>query len=592
MAKIVEHPEKLRFDMLLAFEQSKELSKILDAFEITVRYRMAVQPVMSSWENNRNAVVSRDPIFYFSSLLAKLNLDGLSYSPRRKHPEQHTETSILSDDTATAHPDARANEKIDSPEPADAAIKPVHYIFRVGDLLRAAEESCHIGEVDAGKAKEPNNPYYFFTPAWELQDLLVQFFPDKNPGEIIGQYLRALFPVEHEYEPDTEAHYYPLAKKLIIETPQQRDFLTSVCGWLEKEPGDIFHEAIKFLLGLPCDQRLWDPNCFFPILVSAPQPLFMAMMGEWNQTQEPYIKNPAQLLYLLRMPLGSNEVAVLNGAGTFAIEHIAALEEIADQLVKIPVDQRPYAPMPLFSEALHGGLCDVIFNVQGDFDQEWGSILEQYTSYRRSTLRDRSPLKPYDAAWLHYVISEYEDWMGPLDATEDLTLLLAQLWPENDGGYSPLGLWDTDGKPFSAQIRTQEYINLFRAACADDLPELASALLAFFIFSHCTINHDGLHTWTDRIDIIKETITLPGGEMVARAVSVLAKVAEDSGDQIEALRLRSILHDPAQVSNYDIRTVNTLRNPDKTLIENDLRTELGVERWNKREPIHRRYTSR
>lgn len=581
MAKIVAHPEKLRIDMLSTFERSKELSHILDAFEMTVRHRMAVQPVMNSWEANRNAVVSRDPILDFSSLLAKLNLDGLSYSPRRKHPEQRGETSIPGDDTATGHSNDCANEKIDSPDSADATVKP-KYTFSEGDLVRADEENCRIGETRSSKAKESNNPYYFFTPAWELQDLLVQFFPDKNPGEVIGQYLRALFPLEYEYEPDTEAHYYPLSKKLTIDTPQQRDFLTSVCGWLEKDSGNIFYDAIKFLLGLPCDQRLWDPNCFFPILVSAPQPLFMAMMGEWNQTQTPYIESPAQMLHLLRLPLGSNEVAILNGAGTLAIDHIAALEEIADQLVSIPVEQRPYAPVPLLFEAMYGGLMDVIFNVQGDFDREWELILAQYTSYRRSMLRDRSPLKPYDAAWLHYVISQYEDWMGPLDAPEELTLCLAQLWPASDtGNRSPLGLWDTDGKPFPAQIRTQEYIKLFRAAHADDLPELASAFLAFFIFSHCMINRDGLRTWTDRFDVIKKAITLPGGEMVVLAVSVLARAAEDSGDQIEALRLRSMLQTPVHISNYDIRTVNTLRAPDKTLIEDDLRAELGVERWNK-----------
>lgn len=513
MAIIIDHPQALYNKHLAKFGSSADLADFSLAFETALAHKLDVDPILKQWERTKSKISLESKVHLYR-LLAKLTADN---SPliRKENPERKIVTDLK-----------QPQLDMDTQRKAEESKKLVEKFIKLTD------------ESEKFRKKLIKTEYYYFTPAHELRFRLDKpLEKHKDPGLIIANYLRALYP--EKTVADVGLDYYP-AGTLGIMHDDYIPLLQSIRTWLQThtELPEQEQDLISFLF-----EGEWKQGfaAFISAMFLAPQPLFCAAMNLWvsDRVGITYEANDRdENLLFLFLYLTSLEVhdlpknkqqEILSKLGDPSMYELFFIDR-RHNISKLPPQYHP----AIFSYIAND---DPTFGEKGIPND----ILKFFTFSGTRYFRTKG-IAPYtiEDAFTIYSAFELIDYLEEEEDKNRLNLIvrLAQCAHPLD---APINLLKSGLVPYPTELRQKEYLSLYKLARVECLPELATAFLSFYFISNAVLHEGDVGTWNDIYPAIVESLDATSSELIQDALSYASVIANKYNKNYISIRIDACL---------------------------------------------------
>lgn len=600
--KVVPHPVSELDQHLADFETDETLRHLCDAIALTLRYGIKSKKIRGAWDK-----VKGDLKLGTSDIQNVYRLLCLITSPislERAIPRAPEPVSKDADEP---------NENDDSVSPSSSDAPNTDCLMSDQDRvkLRAALEAFAFETAQEQhdfftRVFDDGNRYFFFTPAWEVEDHLPRAFPDENPGDVVADHLRVIFD-QSDLEDQSLCVFvrpkYSLAEVGLvdvvdelcrrttehIECPQEKALFDGcIDAWTNGGMGK-FHIFAMFLPYAPQSLFTLYLN-LYPDWIAENEaeealrklsraflldPAFYWTKSKWlrHKSRTRIIESWKPLLAEMRDAEASDE-----NVDAEATEIVTTMyRTFGNRLVEISssskLESLPKIPPPL---TWHIIACfhDYLVEKRGDLNVR---LLKSYKKYRRQRRGGRIACPFMEMSWLSYATAS-----GAGDAN-DLTIKLANLltWGHDaaDGGNQELpaffGMRVRDSDEHK-NWRFRDWQNLISSARKEGLHKFANALLSIFIFSQSLRYQGDIGNFQKLIGLVETARKRPGSEMVDRAVSIAKEVAEVYDNKVWTTYLGNIAY---ETTDYQISPVGPIDDTSEAAVTEELVNLLGEERW-------------
>ena len=528
VTNVVQLPVVDLHKLLDSANETGKLQPLLDAIKLACREKTNFAPIFQTWAAGKKKF---NPVSFdeFALFLQEFEFD----LPRT---------------VMVQRPDDR-----EVPE----AVKIFH--AKVHETLRRIDEDDANPEFQS-KEKKLHDEYGSFLPARQLAHVLPTFFKDENPGSVIGQYMSQMYGRSNDDSTPNFSRYRVTDKHLadsILEIGKTCVQADKSCSAKSRKK---FVRALNYIV-LSCeDVTGFDciKNCapFFETIEVAPLSLLLKLLWKW-------------------------------GDGSYDRYHAGSLPAFGALLDRIGIaeapDRQAERALPfLVVNLIHNRITDALWeNCIAGFIADDGHFLDAIPKLvdraRVSARRNFGGRSPFteEAACAIGDWKSFVDW-NTCDLRIELARALEQAWKTG------LHVWDDDS-PVDLLNRCDTYMRLFDACEEEGFQHLATAVLAFFVFSQAVAHKGKLGTWCEIAKRVERAAQYPGQEMVEIALRVAAAFAHESSPLTE-LAIRSLLTNPKEEHSSNVVDISTARAAamrSRAEFEYAWKERLSPLRWNK-----------
>lgn len=456
--------------------ETRQLNSLLEAIRLTCTEKTSVDPVLRAYEANQ----AQAELVSFADYSAFLmQFDFVLPRANKGQLEKPAES-----------PELKA------------------YRERVEAMLQRQTASAATPEFQLAQ-KKLRESYGNFLPAHQLAHVLPKYFKGENPGTIIGLYMDRMYA-----DPTSDA-----APQFSRYTVTDRTLAEAILGignaclradqTYNRKHAALLSRALNYIIlarfdaeGFDCDN---DCGTFFAAVKEAPAELALKLLSIWGD-------DGVDSHHLPSLPAFAE---LLNSIG--------ALDSPANEAVR---------KLPLYTlNLIHARITDALDeNCSANFTADYSTfydaipaLLERLRDYARHRQGGCTPLT-VDAAYAYYDRWEpYIQW-----TTCDLRAELA--CAVDQSGVAKLLAWDTFEKgspPVDIVTRGNVYMRLFDACEEEGFLHLATAVLAYFVFSQAIAHKGNLGPWLAIVKRLERSRQYPGHEMIKQALDVAALLATD-----------------------------------------------------------------
>lgn len=514
--------------------ETRKLQPLLDAIKLACQEKTNFAPIIHAWVSGKNnfGPVSFDEFALFL---------------------QEFEFELPITETVPRPDDREISE----------AVKACHASGK--EIVRQMTELVASPEFQS-EQKKLRADYGSFEPARQLAHLLPVYFKVENPGSVIGQYADQMYAGTKDDLSPNYSRYLVSDKRLaetILEIGKSCLQADALCIIGSKK---MFDRALNYIILSHEDETGFDciKNCgpFFETIEIASPSLLLKLLWKW-------------------------------GNASYDQYHPGSLPAFAEFMNRVGMDEPwwkksgrslPYHAVNL----IYARITDVLVennlaDVKTDdvqFLDAVRKLLDRARIFARRNLGGRSPLT-MDVA------TEYALWEWGAHAnweTYDLRFELAHGLHPDCIAY--LDVWDKtahDNPPVDLLGRCDTYLKLFDACEEEGLQHLASAVLAFFVFSQAVAHKGNLGTWCEIAKRVERATKYPGQEMVEQALQFTAAFAHESFPLAE-LAIRSLLANPKEAHSSNVVDISIARAAamrSRAEFEDEWKERLSPLRWNK-----------
>lgn len=524
---VLSHPAKTLLDRIANLTAEPSFSNFLGSLEFAANNPVNVKPLSEWWQAHAEDINSENPIAEFAQFFKKIEILSANREAERYVGGQPRNDA-----------EARKARMVSS-----MSKHPPHLVETAFDL---AEEAAALDKMTEVTAQGEMSKYWWFHLAWDFHTVLPQIFPDHDPGAVVGSYLRDLFP-------ESDSSYWRRATISIHADSEPHKLLKSVCGWVVSHGNSKLDSLFDFLLNPQSPSRWSSDDEHFDCVSCDCHAIF-------------------ELVCLLRgLPLSC----------------LPSISKLPFSVAAKP-DGPPHITVPILKALAVSwyGLSDALYELR--IGEHWPNFFKAYKKLRKDELGGKSPLSIKDAWYLKFVVQETSHNEYALasnadyikDLVVDPTILLAELHVVDEA----LTLRCSDGYIREIDWVLDDYLDLVLALRQEDLHELANAFLAFLIFALSVLHEGELTNAGPLLMDASESMRLPGGSMIRRAIEFASAFAGKKRSALEARKLASFLNVPAVSDDYRLdpqiaEHISAVKEPSKSNVENNLRQQLTEERW-------------
>lgn len=533
MANITPFPIVGHYALLVQAKQENSLKPLLEAIRLVALEKLDGAPIVQAWADAKTKI---DLITFeaFASFLMAFDFSW-RYTKSDADPVP-----------ALNNGNAELSERVRQ------------YQSEVGAPLERAKEHATRPEVIALQ-KRLVDDYGSFTPAHQLAHLLPKYFPDGDPGKVIGEYMKTLFvdsgrPVRADF-----------SKFMVCDRDLANSILEIGIACLHKDEAydadkkDLLISALSYIISKGEAAAGPDPvanfGALFDAIEIAPSALALKLLWKWgdpvrcDKFQPPSVNQFTALL---------NRIGVDENAGK-----IISLPFLAIDLMRARV-----------RKALDEGASE-----NGDFVVAIIELLNRIHDHAVRKLGSRSPIDEQAAC-------ECAFWNQLFICWESYDLRFALADANNLDCPSGLHTWDHTGNAYAAMdhsSHSRAYFDLFDACEGETLLHLASAILAFFIFSQSVGQKGKIDVSSELVTRINRATTYPGYEMVLYALNFAHAYAEKDFP-LDAIAIRALLpkdNTQATTNIVELATARAANRISKVEIAAAWEADLSSSRWNR-----------
>lgn len=546
--------------LLTSLLKSKSFSDFLLAFRHFLQLRLPAGPLLAAFRSISSEMSAPGNWRDFQDAIAIIDFNGLRQS--KQHSKAKRREVVPSENS----PDEQA---------ALATIRDA-----VAKLEERERKYQEIVESD-------NNEYYLFLPGIELdEELRKTFEADENPALVIGRYVRALFS-----KPDADKE--TKAQLRVPATKEIAALIDDVLLWEPNGEKDVSanphhristadHRSPSILLSVlrflnPTEELSSDDTeaLFVKILVDSydlTQDLFESVLFHKTKLVDHDPGDFRVFGILAQLPFGEPYRTIedlRHGTGAHLLKDPRLPWELKDAF------SLPYVPWSYLRDLFRQ--YELYLTTPEPHEQDIEAIFHLLAAkFHKARIANGgySPLSPRD------INNVFIYGAGLcLELPDDLVVGLSYMEDLTYEGY-PFGLsWMRKGDrqlPEDLQDRAKAYLKYSRAARNDGFDELASAMMAFFIYSQALVGTKGLFIpWGDVRGEISALITSPVWHRLKACIAVSATYAESNGCRLEAMTLRSLIAPASPRAEVVPSRPVKIRHPHREKIEADLRSDLG-----------------
>ena len=433
----------------------------------------------------------------------------------------------------------------------------------------------------------PENPYYVFYPAVEIQNDLEAEFQGSNPGKVIGSYLRAFFgdaQSHDEFRPTftctADIHLVALMAAIIMWKMETSSQVENEDGLVTSDgrAGDIKLMNLDTLcFGLWFGADVSPDSCLMQILADAPklsQPLFESLLWHWLFLfEKKYIKSMVIDTFIMYLPIGDNyslydlpkDLYGFTKEGESNARFSERFWDASVDLRKIPfipwpilcklVDMRPFISIYSDPEDEETQAEETQFRYYADCKINW-----DIGRHRRlfgcspldvDDLRNLCISYSYENADLLVLLSHtaslMHDYPFGLSFLVDDEISKASTQKKSDSFRQQFEKKDKEvqkeykknNQARHLQTRAKYYLQLIKQAKDEGFDELATSALSFFLFSQAGTTGRLLAPINELSPLIEQLLSMPGKEMLRHAITFASNMTRESGEMTSALILNS-----------------------------------------------------
>ena len=591
MSKIITHPVKKLDELTAQFHKSQDFNDLMVALEFAVEKEIDnCAQLLEAWKNNVNHLQTKNAFVRFSKLLPNIWVGYQGANPS---------TSV-------------ENLKIQAPDP--------------GFLKQVERVRGQIIEADRLFGEK----YSWFESSRAFGELLPTLFPEElDPGTVIGQYLKNLFP-EGEWAKEIEqkgtqgAFYgqsiyktiwlddstYHLKGEVIVAS-SLHTLISLVGAWAidqDNKENKYLKIALDCMLNpdnydsLPFVENIQIEDLLVNMALFAPNDFIAAWFARyWLVPDEDFQSSPVMsqqsfLCLLLTFSFGeNNHLPPITTNAQKVEENSEKSVELYPSIAKMfPIHLKKELHRKYLSYETLSYICRKWVEKQFDELDSLNTsliknVIKNYTTDRRNKYCGISILDHCHATDIYSFLTYCCPGIKFSDI--DFTILLSY-------GMFDLGdlyLFDADHIDFEKGIIEQEelerkqecYLILFEKSIEEGLPELANALLSLFLVALTMFSRGTLFSLSKLSPVIQKGLNLPGSLILKHTLKIIIAFLEDlpvehkkPGVNLTAMSLRSYF--PGKREIHAISA--TKKEPTQKNIqdiENQLRELLGGDRWDK-----------
>lgn len=572
---VIKHPHLVLRDASISFRREKTIGAFLSCLNIGIEFDVGEKDLPALWHELKTDIdlFSQQGSTPVDELLIWLSRHVFL-------PEDEIRWSCFAGKTDEEY-ERELRKLREKPSRLEDVSTPAQEIAKA--LLGEVEENRKERENDETRILDMENPYSQFRPAWEIEELLQQYFPrDKSsdPGAVIGNYLRLFFP--RVTPPEPKIHWYSDDDLTPVSRSWMQGLIAEVCETMgcrlmnclgsrrNDSAGDIasgLRLMVRSLRTLAANRGISGINEReakenLRDICRSPQALLSALCR--IQYWEAYEKHAHLVMQVLSsMPWGADRIepdSIWAGAqevfhNEYDFSRIAAV------------------PWAVARSIVKDSSIVYIFEENGPTDDGVKRFLRTWLKATRGTGNGRSPIDveglPLHGLKFHSYFSPMETESSPSlrelssgnwqsadrgwrkivsDFDADLWFLLG-IAESEDFNYLSLSKYYSEGSTdFALRVfierRAPYYLEIVEAAHKAGFAELANAFLSFGVFSQAVAGHS-IAGWPKKrlADLLHIAESTPGGEMVRRAISIAASAEANERYAIHQKWLRSVSRD-------------------------------------------------
>lgn len=568
--KIIQLPHVKEINAIIKnFNERLKFSDFLKVIDLVVDGKFSSKEALALFENAKNKGLL--PFSRWDSLFQSLARIDFTQSIARKKITPPDQNHLISSDNngpdqPTKHDEVAFQQKL--------------------EVIKAS--SIELDKQHKQIKNHPENPYYVFYPAVEIQNDLEAEFKGANPGQVIGSYLRAFFgdaQSHDEFRPTfactADIHLVALVAAIIMWKMETSSQVENEDGLVTSDgrAGDITLMNLDTLcFGLWFGADVSPDSCLMQILADAPklsQPLFVSLLWHWLFLfEKKYVKSMVLDTFIMCLPIGDSYSLhdLPKDLYGYTEEGESNARFFSERFWDASVDlgKIPFIPWPILCKLVD--MRPFISIYSDPEDEETQADETQFRYYadckinwdigRHRRLFGCSPLDVDDLrnlcisyshknadllVLLSHTASLMHDYPFGLSFLVDDEISKASTQKKSDSFRQQFEKKDKEvqkkykknNQSRHLQTRAKYYLQLIKQAKDEGFDELATNALSFFLFSQAGTTGRLLAPINELSPLVEQLLSKPGKEMLRHAITFASNMTRESGEMTSALILNS-----------------------------------------------------